>query len=235
MSRIVITDPHGCFKSLVTLVNSLPINVPITFAGDLVDRGPNSRDIIEFVKANGYDCVLGNHEQMMIDAIKFIEVNGVLELEKIDYQDTWMLNGGEQTLDNYVNADGTYDIVGLKAHVDWLKSLPYHILYPNEVNGKGQALLVTHSTASHVYGKVDSSNPQFIDHVTWMRDPMPPKIPNIYNVYGHTPQYYGPTVKDHFACIDGGCAYKKPGYGKLFALQFPEMDLHVQDNIEEKK
>lgn len=237
MSRIIITDPHGCFKTLMALIAKLPPGVPITFAGDYIDRGPDSRKVLEFIKNGKYDCVVGNHEIMMIDELHFgPHHSDGRETVKVDnYHGIWTMNGGDVTLDNYVNADGSYDIAALKEHLEWLKSLPYHILYPEVKNAKGQQLLVTHSTAAHVWDEYPPEHDRFKNCVTWERDPMPPKIPEIFNVYGHTPQYYGPTVKDHFACIDGGCYYKRQGYGKLFALQYPEMIVIEQENVEDPK
>ena len=45
-------DVHGCYKTLIELVNKLPRNVKLCFVGDLIDRGSNSKEVIEFVKSN---------------------------------------------------------------------------------------------------------------------------------------------------------------------------------------
>jgi len=42
MSRLIIGDVHGCYDELVDLFTKLPEDVPVTFVGDLVDRGPRS-------------------------------------------------------------------------------------------------------------------------------------------------------------------------------------------------
>ncbi len=59
---IVIGDLHGCHDEAVTLLDGLQASVSdrVIFAGDLVDRGPKSRECVEL--AMKYECVLGNHE-----------------------------------------------------------------------------------------------------------------------------------------------------------------------------
>ncbi|MCR9145081.1 MAG: metallophosphoesterase [bacterium] len=62
---IIIGDVHGCYKSLRALVKKCPPE-PICFVGDLIDRGPDSKGVVEFVRGEGHQCVLGNHEELMI-------------------------------------------------------------------------------------------------------------------------------------------------------------------------
>ena len=56
---IIIADIHGCFKTLQALIKKLPEDQEICFSGDLIDRGRNSKDVVEFVKSNGYKCCRG--------------------------------------------------------------------------------------------------------------------------------------------------------------------------------
>lgn len=245
MSRIILTDPHGCYKTLMALVAQLPAGVPLTFAGDLIDRGPDSRKIIEFVRDGGHDCVLGNHEVMMVQELQFRKSKDGTERPTTDhYHGIWEMNGGDRCLESY-RYDATetlesgeviktrpYDIEALKRDVAWLKTLPYHILYENEVDDNGQALLVTHTTAAEVWGEHSAESPIFQNAVTWDRKNFPAKIEGIFNVYGHTPQPDKATVKEHFACIDTGGYYKRSPYGRLTALQFPEMIIYTQENVE---
>ncbi len=73
-------------------------NVLITL-GDLVDRGPNSRDVLELLQtglpkeiAKEFEIVMlrGNHEVMMMDFIR----------DRDDAYD-WLGNGGMETLESY--------------------------------------------------------------------------------------------------------------------------------------
>ncbi len=45
----VIGDVHGCYHTLVKLVEKLPKKAELIFVGDLCDRGNFSRNVIDFV------------------------------------------------------------------------------------------------------------------------------------------------------------------------------------------
>jgi serine/threonine protein phosphatase 1 len=233
MSRIILTDPHGCLKTVKTLVAKLPKDIPITFAGDLIDRGPNSRGVVDFVKNGGYDCVVGNHEVMMMDELSFgKDEKGEYHRARGYHDGIWLMNGGDKCLDSYQFQSGVMDLKTLKEHYEWLKTLPYYLEYPELKDKNGNHLLVTHTTASEVWEDMAHDSPRFKDSVTWERIPFPSKIPGIFNVYGHTPQRDQATIKEHFACIDTGCYFKRKPYGRLTALQFPEMIVYEQENVE---
>jgi serine/threonine protein phosphatase 1 len=228
----------------MALMAKLPAGVPVTFAGDLIDRGPDSRKVIEFVKNGGYDCVVGNHEVMMVDELRFRTKEDGTEQAFTDYYTgIWEMNGGDRCLQSYLidNGDGprVHDIAALKEHLAWLKTLPYHLHYDNLVDKHGQQLLVTHTTAADVWGEYSPENSIFKNSVIWDRENFPAKIEGIYNVYGHTPQKGGATVKKHFACIDTGAYFKGSAntggstpYGRMTALMFPEMTIIEQENVE---
>ena len=239
-SRIVISDVHGCIKTLKALIAKLPAGVPITIAGDLIDRGPDSRGVIDFVRSQGYDCVIGNHEVMMLDECKFKTNTLGEELVSVDrYHGIWNMNGGDITLDSYLTeatkTSGTrvHEIKALKKDLKWLKTLPYYLEYPNLKNKNGDHLLVTHTTPERVWGELSEDNPQFKSALIWDRHPFPPKIEGIYSVYGHTPQKGVATVQHHFACVDTGVYVKREPYGKLTAFEFPSETLYEQKNIED--
>lgn len=238
-SRIIISDVHGCLKTLKALLEKLPEGVPITFAGDLVDRGKDSNGVVEFVKSGGYDCVMGNHEDMMIRECRIIDENGKDEIWVDYYHSVWLANGGFKTLHSYHDENGKEDVALIKSHIEWMKTLPDYIEYKDIINEKDQYLIVSHSTAAQDWEWRNSPNPakkqQFSFKVKWDRNPMPPQIKNAFNVYGHTPQAKGAVIKDHFACIDGGAYFSHGGnYGKMIALQFPEMIVYEQENIEDE-
>jgi serine/threonine protein phosphatase 1 len=89
------------------------------FIGDYVDRGPDTRKVIDFLiqsqhrEAGRFICLRGNHETMLVDAAS----------EKRSDRDLmdWLANGGEQTLDSY----GVNDPSALPSdHLAWIKALP---------------------------------------------------------------------------------------------------------------
>ena len=70
----IIGDVHGEYDALQDLLKHLgydnegvhPTGRRLVFVGDLVDRGPNSpqvvEDVMRFVENGNAQCILGNHE-----------------------------------------------------------------------------------------------------------------------------------------------------------------------------
>ncbi|MGB7086104.1 MAG: metallophosphoesterase family protein [Phormidesmis sp.] len=114
--RIFIGDVHGHYDALMQLVNMLGLTQGDTlyFVGDLIDRGPKSAQVVEFVRQGNYPCVLGNHECLLVDA--FPDQNSDLGAFQ-----GWLVSGGQPTLTSYASTDA------LLAHIDWFKTLPLYL------------------------------------------------------------------------------------------------------------
>ena len=68
MSTYVIGDVHGCFDELKISYN--PSKDSIIFTGDLVNRGNQSLEVLEFcMKKKSIDTVLGNHDVFLIKSL----------------------------------------------------------------------------------------------------------------------------------------------------------------------
>jgi serine/threonine protein phosphatase 1 len=66
----VVGDIHGCFDQLRTALLSVDFLYDtdrLFCVGDLVDRGPNSEECIEWLQKPWFYSIRGNHEQMAID------------------------------------------------------------------------------------------------------------------------------------------------------------------------
>ena len=66
---ILVGDIHGCFGKLQAALDVIAYNdrVDRLFSvGDLVDRGPQSNDALEWLKRPDFHAVPGNHEEMAI-------------------------------------------------------------------------------------------------------------------------------------------------------------------------
>ncbi|MBI6855729.1 metallophosphoesterase [Pseudomonas cichorii] len=68
----VVGDIHGHFKLLKFLLKKAEFNKEsdrIFSVGDLIDRGPDSIDVMGWLQEPWFHAVRGNHEQMLIDCI----------------------------------------------------------------------------------------------------------------------------------------------------------------------
>jgi serine/threonine protein phosphatase 1 len=98
-----VGDVHGCLHALDRLLDAIEkdlsrdqVESHLIFLGDLIDRGPHSAGVIDRVLERGlptdrWDCVMGNHEEVMLDCLA-----GRNEL-----YDSWLRYGGVQTLESY--------------------------------------------------------------------------------------------------------------------------------------
>ena len=69
---MIIGDVHGCFEELYDLmVLEGDSEDTIIFAGDLVNKGRRSQDVVKLAaKRENTFCVLGNHDLYAIQAFK---------------------------------------------------------------------------------------------------------------------------------------------------------------------
>ena len=130
----VVGDVHGFNQTLRSLVAKLEIKTGdhVVLLGDLVDRGPDSYDVIQFVKNSpNMATVKGNHEKMMA------KVFSLSRLEKPDLRiSTWFYNGGLSTATSYINAytdsSGNENTQELHQAIErdkvWIEQLPSQIV-----------------------------------------------------------------------------------------------------------
>jgi len=91
----VIGDVHGCYytlKQLVDIIKSKYPNIKFYCVGDLVDRGNNSYEVIEFIKSQNILCTIGNHDYMFYSNMR----DPFSLMAK-----SWNYNGAETTLASY--------------------------------------------------------------------------------------------------------------------------------------
>lgn len=234
----IISDVHGCIKTLKALIKRLPNDATICFVGDLIDRGTYSKDVVDFVIANNYDCVLGNHESEFID-----NLSSFINEQNNSYEDSiWFKSmGGKETLQSY-NVNSFEDLTGeklniIKKHFAFFESLPLYKEYKDIKKNDNRYLVVSHSHVANKwqYKKHDKKSLEYKSFEKYSLNARFKNFDNtdIYNVYGHTP-LDKPIIDDHKACIDLGCVFdnKSNLKGYLCALSFPSMDLIKQENIE---
>jgi serine/threonine protein phosphatase 1 len=116
-----IPDLHGCFELLELAIakiteHSAGERSTIVTLGDYVDRGPNSRQVMERLinwRSDTLELVSlkGNHEAMMWEVC-----NNLAEL------DWWTENGGDRTLASYEKGFDPRSVPS--AHLEWIANLP---------------------------------------------------------------------------------------------------------------
>lgn len=92
MNLFVVGDVHGCLNELELMFDRIDIRHDpgdkIAFVGDYIDRGPDSKGVVDFLieKSKSYDMtfIKGNHEDMMMTGTY-----------------GWLYNGGVQALYSY--------------------------------------------------------------------------------------------------------------------------------------
>jgi serine/threonine protein phosphatase 1 len=118
--------------------------------------------------------------------------------------------------------------------IEWIKSLPLYLEYPDFKTKDNRYLVVSHSCVDDTWSIKDSDDEfdkeDFKTKVLYSRNKKPFENKNLFNVFGHTPTEEA-IIESYCANIDTG-AYYKEEYGYLTALEFPAMNLITQKNIE---
>ncbi|WP_225639319.1 bis(5'-nucleosyl)-tetraphosphatase (symmetrical) ApaH [Candidatus Profftia sp. (ex Adelges kitamiensis)] len=94
MSTLLIGDIHGCYQELRILskkVNFNPIKDTLWLTGDLVSRGPQSMEVLRYIKSLGSSAriVLGNHD------LHLLAVYAGIHRDKIKYTSNPLLNADD--------------------------------------------------------------------------------------------------------------------------------------------
>lgn len=193
MLTYAIGDVHGCRDQLVSLVQrclqdagSRPSR--FVFVGDYIDRGPDSRSVIDFLirlqrERPEVICLRGNHEAIMLEAAR--TGDGRL----------WYANGAAATLDSY----GIDDPRRMpQEHLDW---------------AAGLRLCHDDGLRFYAHAGIDPQVPldaQEERDLLWIREPFLSSTRDYGRliVHGHTPQTSGvPDRRPNRLNIDTAAVY----------------------------
>jgi len=209
-----IGDVHGELAKLDELLRFIREDATrrsathrVVFLGDLIDRGPDSRSVVEramqLVEQGEAMAIKGNHEELMLHAFANCESVGIY---------WWAENGGDETIQSYMMANGVKDDFRDaidRAHIDWLARLP--VMVRDEERG-----LV------FVHGGIDPKTfPECSDEIRmWTRSnkffdpgrwPKRPELEGIVVVHGHTPTPdFQPHVNPRRINVDTGACFGGP-------------------------
>ena len=239
----IIGDVHGEYKTLLALVSKLPKDAKLVFVGDLVDKGLESKEVIEFIRENNHLSVKGNHESSVIEVGKrivayFNNEGSYEEIMKIWTKNrlgTFLSYGlVEQMDDGYLRFIN--DEVAIKKFLFdsvWMEKLPYYLELDSK-HASGKQVVVSHSNISKVWHmRDDLSQKEFFEHsVQWTREKETLANTGIFNIYGHTPQKYGLTIEKDYVCVDTGCCYgEREEYGTLTAYCVESGEVFLEKKV----
>lgn len=198
--RIVIGDVHGHYEGLMTLLSAIAptSDDQLYFLGDLIDRGPQSAQVVNFVKDNNYPCLLGNHEQMLLNILS----NGGVPTPTMQ---AWLYGGGQATVASYQEATIPQD------HLDWFKALPTYLDLGN--------VWLTHAGVDPSLPLAEQTSEQFC----WIREEFhsieQPYFPDKLIIIGHTITFTLPGVSPGYLAqgrgwldIDTGAYHPRSGW-----------------------
>lgn len=184
---LVFGDIHGCLAQFDALLQSIaPTSEDrLVLLGDLVDRRPDSRGVINRILAmcrtHHVTVIMGNHEQMMLAARGSHQKSS-----------DWLLNGGDATLRSYAGVRGLLRDVP-EEHWKFLE----------------HELADFVETDTHIFVHANaypdqpmSEQPEYM--LRWERcDEIAPHESGKVVVCGHTPQKTGnPLNRGYAICID---------------------------------
>lgn len=204
----IVGDIHGCLALLQRLIRSIPWRPEVDrliFLGDYVDRGADSRGVVEAVMeisrtSERVDCLMGNHEKILLDFVEGRDVS------------TFFLNGGTSTLNSYRTAQpGLRPVLIPEDHLAFLRSLKTWVELDD--------YYVVHAGLRPGIQLENQSQ----EDMLWIRDAF---IFSNYRfkkrvIFGHTP-FSQPLVMENKIGLDTGAVYGN----KLTCLELPSLKFH---------
>jgi serine/threonine protein phosphatase 1 len=204
MRTYAIGDTHGMLTKLKSLVQRCRRDaqgepMKIVLVGDYIDRGPESKKVVEFVirlqapAPEAVICLLGNHEALALAAVE----GGAAERQ-------WRANGGVATLRSYA-VKSARDLPA--THLAWFRTLPSSY-------DDGLRLFV--------HAGIDPSSPldqQDDCNLLWIRDRFldDERDHGRFIVHGHTPIRTGfPDLRHNRVNLDTGAAFGGPLTAAVF-------------------
>lgn len=201
-----IGDVHGCVGKLEPLLERCIKHcagrpMRIVFVGDYIDRGPDSRGVIDRIRKLQSEMpgevigLRGNHEALLIDAVKTGD------------EGLWHRNGGVQTLVSY----GVAQASALpRDHLDWIASLRVFL-------DDGRRFFV-HAGVNPAAALDHQSERDLV----WIREPFLSSQRDYGRliVHGHTPLSEGrPDLRRNRLNIDTAAVYGGPLTAAVFSAE----------------
>lgn len=223
--RYVITDIHGCAATFLKLLREQvkPAKEDdIYLLGDYVDRGPNSKGVLDIIfemQQDGFavKCLRGNHEQFLLDA-----------LEDRRFEMHWLdNNGGAEALASF-GVDSVHDIPS--KYIRFIEDLPYYFELPD--------YFLVHAGFNFKTEKPFEDKEAMLMIRNFPVNHQVVKGKSIIHGHTPTPLHKIKTNLDDGAAVkinlDAGCVYKEaPDMGYLVALELNAWQLMIEPCIDQ--
>ena len=206
-----VGDIHGCFDVLEALYERIRCDLQSArpreslelFLGDYVDRGPRSREVVEWMistrpACDRRICLMGNHEDMLLNA-----------LADPAAMEHWLSNGGIQTLLSYKSVP-LHILAGMtliQAHRD------FSAAFPDAHRRFMSGLLRSAEFGDYIFvhaglrpGRTLAQ--QDTEDLVWVREPFLSSAHDFGKlvVHGHTPSD-APEIRPNRINIDTGAVF----------------------------
>lgn len=215
----VLSDIHGdrdAFDTVLSLINLRP-NDHLYILGDVIDRGQYGIELLQRIRTKeNSTLLLGNHEHMMINALRHPEVSRFMRI--------WQNYGCDYTYQRFQELvpEEREDLL------QYLESLPVQM----EVEVDGKPFVLVHAAPMELYDRLNRKYADPKEFAVWHRLCFEKNLLEGKTVvFGHTPTKHvmaqlWPTMRifhnDDAINIDCGCAYPGLG-GQLGCLRLEDM------------
>lgn len=198
----VVGDIHGCFKRLEKMLDAIGFDMTkdrLFCTGDLVDRGPDSLDVLDWLTYHWFHTVPGNHDQMIIDVFH----SKVVDATFIDNGGMWYIG-----LTHEEQAEVAWSLSALPLMIE--VDTPHGLVGIVHADVVGNDWEKTKADLGH--NTILSYHVE--NHIKWGRD-------RFYNTYGKTSPVKGvdlmvvghnvtetPFKQDNVLFLDTGAVFK---------------------------
>lgn len=224
--QIAIGDIHGCLDTFNALLEKMKLTQSdeLIFLGDYIDRGWNSKGIIDKIESlqkENYQIVTlrGNHEQMLIDYY-----DEAVEKNLKGVGDARLLQSFSVSNIKYLPIE----------YIGWCRKLPLYYLTGNYI--------LVHAGLNFNHQDPLTDEVDIIWIRNWYAQINKKWLGNRIIIHGHTPQsrmetagQYRNMKKQQVLNLDCGAflsQYKQKGLGYLSAFDMTNEKLYFQENID---
>lgn len=178
--KYVTSDIHGRLDRLKKLIDKINLSNEDTLyiIGDLVDRGKEPIEVIEFVMEHpNIEVIMGNHDEMMLHSLKYEDE---VQIER------WGRNGCETTIKGFNERSKKQQ----KAILSYIEKLPYYKIIDNKY-------LLIHAgfEPSRLFDNMEDKSlgeslMEQKDRLVWVRGDFVKNraLDNLITIFGHTPR-----------------------------------------------